>query len=620
MVDEHAPRAPFAARGPEDRDPNEPRYTFFVSFEGSQMENAQWVAETLATLGPGHRTYFYPAENLPGNDIDDRMTIAAEADHFIAVLSDRYFRHSGYAYDELNAALGRDRTGDKRHLLWVSFEPEIKAYARIRHRVGLRLYEIDPADRADRLLDFVQSALTGRNFGYTPGVRFPDELAEYDTSVEPFAAWIPPSWNPRGTDPLPVREDCYLRVDALWARDPTPFRAVLADRPGAALSATLRDAAISTPGHRSWHHLRSLTGRGAAYTDRDAVLAALEPPVEGDGPVGIVTGLALHSVSGIAEATTRAVESFERLHRLLPQDALVLRVEQGKAADPIWTAASVARRLHDHGLVVDAATRVRNTSRTAPGGVTDNALAVVLALIRRRRQELGAGTSFDTGTATAGRVGADTAAALVAELDDGAVLPPALDEATFLRHLRDCVPELWEAVVRSWAAHRTGAGWYAGLAVSSEWSDDLGAWIEVAADLADNPLYRPHHLLGRLDPASVERVVLGLEARRDLQSRWVGATGSPSTALKETPLAKCAPDTVRRLLRRRELQERLDPADPAYWVALACSPVPDHDAMAASGITPAEVLAARALSVADPVRAQRLGYYRRLLRPEGAAS
>ena len=619
MVDEQAPKAPFAARGPADSDI--PQYTFFVSFEDSQAANAQWVAEVLKTLEPEHRTYFYPVDNHAGADFEDRMDVAAEADHFIAILSDRYFRRDRKAYAELKVALGRDRSGDERHLLWVSFEREVAAYSSIKSRVGLPLYEVSFEDRADALLDFVHSARTGEAFGYTPGVRLLDEIGEFDTGVEPHAAWIPPTWNPRGTAPLPTREDHFLRVDALWARDPSPFRAILADRPGAALTATLRTSVVHEPGHRSWHLLRSLTGRDTPYRERADVLAALDPPVTGDSladPVGIVTGVPLNSSAGLAPVVERAVEGFVRLQALLPGDALVLRLQHGRAAAPAWAAALLARRLRDHGLVVDVATRGRDSVRPAPGGVTDQALEVLLGVIRQRRQSLGADSTF-TAPAADAQVGTDTATALVAALEAGGALPDGLTEATFLRHLRDVVPELWESVVRRYAAERTGSGWYAGLGVVAEWSADLAIWIEVAADRADSPLHRPEHLLGRLDQADIERVLLGLSGRRELQARWASATGSEAV-FEGCSWDRRPADSVRRMLRHQDLDAPLTPAHPAYWVALACTPTLDQAPITTIGLTPADVLSARPPAVTDPGRAQRLDYFRHLVRPDGAAS
>ncbi len=616
MVKEQAPRAPFAAMGPTD--PDIPQYTFFVSFEGTQAANAQWVAEVLKTLEPKHQTYFYPVDNHAGADFEDRMAIAAAADHFVAIFSDQYFRRNGIAYGELMVALANDRVGDKRHLLWVSFEPEITAIPSVRSRVGLPLHEVPHADRANALLDFVHSAQTGQAFGYTPGVRLADEIGEFDTGVEPHAAWIPSSWNPLGTEPLPTREDHFLRVDALWARDPSPFRAVLADRQGAALTATLRTSVVQEPGHRSWHLLRSLTGRDSAYRGRADVLDALDPQVSGEGPVGIVIGVPLNTAAGLQHVVERAAEGLLRLHALLPDDALVLRLQHGGAAAPAWAAALVARRLRDQGQVVDVATRARGAVRPAPGGVTDQVLEVLLGLIRQRRQLLGADTTFTAPTAEA-RVGTDTAIAMVAALEAGDVLPGGVSEAAFLRHLRDVVPEVWESVVRRYAAERTGSGWYVGLSVAAEWSADLAIWIEVAGDRVDSPLHRPEHLLGRLDRAGIERVVLGLSGRRELQARWASATGSGG-ALDRTAWDRLPVDSVRRLLRHQDLDTPLDPTDAAFWAALACTPTLDQASMTALGIAPAEVLSARPPVVTDPSRAQRLGYYRHLLRPDGAIS
>ena len=591
-----------------------------MSFEDSQAANAQWVAEVLKTLEPEHRTYFYPVDNHAGADFEDRMDVAADGGPLHRDLRRPVLPAHRYASRELMVALGRDPIGDEGTCSGSPSRgrPPPPLGQEPGRAAALRRVVRGPGRRAARLR---APRRTGEAFGYTPGVRLLDEIGEFDTGVEPHAAWIPPTWNPRGTAPLPTREDHFLRVDALWARDPSPFRAILADRPGAALTATLRTSVVHEPGHRSWHLLRSLTGRDTPYRERADVLAALDPPVTGDSladPVGIVTGVPLNSSAGLAPVVERAVEGFVRLQALLPGDALVLRLQHGRAAAPAWAAALLARRLRDHGLVVDVATRGRDSVRPAPGGVTDQALEVLLGVIRQRRQSLGADSTF-TAPAADAQVGTDTATALVAALEAGGALPDGLTEATFLRHLRDVVPELWESVVRRYAAERTGSGWYAGLGVVAEWSADLAIWIEVAADRADSPLHRPEHLLGRLDQADIERVLLGLSGRRELQARWASATGSEAV-FEGCSWDRRPADSVRRMLRHQDLDAPLTPAHPAYWVALACTPTLDQAPITTIGLTPADVLSARPPAVTDPGRAQRLDYFRHLVRPDRAAS
>lgn len=631
---QHEPQsdAPFAPRTPpkERADSRD----FFISWEGTQEDRAGWVHETLEAAG--YSTYFYPVHNRAADDYQDRMTDETDASrHILAIYSRAYFAQRGHAYGEALSALDGDPALKERRLLWVSFEAGIDAPTRFRTLIGLPLYQRPRSMWEDALLQYVASALNGTGFGYTPLVLRGDEIAVYDHSRPPWAAWVPVSWNPKGEDPLPARAERSMRIDRLWVRDRSPFRAVMADWRGTDVSQTLNTAsgAPLAVWKRRWHHLASLQGREQAYADRDAVVAALDPPAPSDTPLGVVTGFALAADVDPHQCEDRATEGARRLHRLLPEDALVVRVEGGSAQEAIWVAAGVARRLQADGIAVDLTTRLRTTDDQAPspGGDTDRAVDIVLDAVRTRRQALGAHVPWGAAGTAATNVGADTVAAVVDELNAGAALPDGLDEATFLRHVRDSMPSAWRPLIRRYAAGREFPGWFEGLSVVSEWPEDLRVWVESVDTQRDDPWYRPDLVLGRLPSDVVDRVLLTLDEGNPVLRCWLTETdtataralrtGSPGGQLD---LAGLDSDALRRVLRLRPhsieaSDETRDPTGPLPWIALSMGDeisVPDLDR---AGVDVDEVLASKPPIWSDPMLASRLEYYRRLVRPYGAA-
>ena len=106
MGRESASVGPFAPR--RTPDPADCR-DFFISWEGTQARNAQWVAETLTDAG--YRCYFYPWDNLAGDNYQRRMADEdALSAHVLCVFSNDYFarREDGrrsHAYGEAISAL-----------------------------------------------------------------------------------------------------------------------------------------------------------------------------------------------------------------------------------------------------------------------------------------------------------------------------------------------------------------------------------------------------------------------------------------------------------------------------------------------------------------------------------
>jgi hypothetical protein len=634
MESEDARGSPFAARRAPTRHPD--GIDFFISWEGTQADRAHWVNEVLNEAG--YSTYFYPIDNIDGNNYQERMTEAADKSrHILSLFSHAYFAEQGHAFGEALSALDWDPVGKLRRLLWVSFEEQIDAPSRFRTIVGLPLFGRPKDKWREALLEYARSALTGRNFGYTPHVLRGDEITLHDRIPRSWAAWISSSWDPHGDEPLPAVAERSFRVDRLWVRDRSPFRAVLADWPGADLPGALDTATDLLAGDgrpaRTWHHLTSLQGREHAYSDRDSVLAALQPPTTSDAPLGVVVGITLTGDVDLRLAEDKAADSLRLLENLLRNDALILRVEGGKAQDAIWLAAGVAERLRADGTVIDLATRLRTTDRHQHevGGAASSAVATVLALVRARRQALGAQVPWrapnEAGAATSG---ADTATALVDELNDGAALPHGLDEKTILRHIRDNLPGTWPSLVREYAARRDVPGWYAGLEVVSEWPDDLQHWITTAVAGRDNPLHRPELLLGRVTSAVVDRVLLSLDGRGQLLRRWLDETDTATArAIRQgfdlPSLDGLEPDALRRVLRFRPRAITVagpdtDPASTFRWISLTMGAelsIPDGTRV---GVDVDEILSSAPPLGKDPVSAGLLDYYRRLVRPHGVAS
>ena len=340
----------------------------------------------------------------------------------------------------------------------------------------------------------------------------------------------------------------------------------------------------------------------------------------------MVTSLRLTADVDLNDAVDRAAAGFGRLVELLPDDALVLRLEGGPSEQVIWTAAAVGWRLRGAGPPLDVATRLRPGDRAQPraGGVTADVLAIVLARLRSRRQELGATVGWaatgDDGTAP---LGPDSADALVRELEGGAAPPTGLTEPDLLRHVRDLLPELWAPLVRRYATNRAEPGWSSALGVASEWPADLAAWLDAAAAAPHDPLDRPDLVLSRLDDDVADRVLLALRDRPQTHRRWLVESGTPLARVLRSgsSLHELPADALRRVLRADLPVPTAAPRTDAFWVALSMSTTPDPATVRSAGIGVEvdQVLAWRGTEATDPVAARLLDYYRTLVRPFGAA-
>jgi hypothetical protein len=121
---------------------------FFISYTGTDVAWAEWVAQTLEDAG--YTTVLQTWELRPGQSFIPQMNQAlAEADRVLAVLSPAYFA-SEYTRDEWTAALVSAR-GERDRLLPVRVEA-VELPPLLATRVYVDLVGLDEPAAAERLL------------------------------------------------------------------------------------------------------------------------------------------------------------------------------------------------------------------------------------------------------------------------------------------------------------------------------------------------------------------------------------------------------------------------------------------------------------------------------------
>src|SRR5262245_43501702 len=104
-----------------DRQLRQPKaVNFFISYTGSDVEWAKWIAWELGRAG---YTYRLQAENIPpGSRFMNEMRLGVQnADHVLAILSPAYFE-SQFASLEFQSALAADPLGQARRVIPVRVE------------------------------------------------------------------------------------------------------------------------------------------------------------------------------------------------------------------------------------------------------------------------------------------------------------------------------------------------------------------------------------------------------------------------------------------------------------------------------------------------------------------
>lgn len=603
------------------------KHDFFVSFTEVDLDKATWVAQTLETAG--YRCLFQHKDFVGGQDINDRMIESSEdSERTISIWSDAYFA-SESAYSETVTRYGDDKLGRKRGLLWVAFDRDFRVpKMALRSKIGLLLYRTtDWAARAQALLRYVDSAITGIDFGHTDfTLPTGDAVIAFDGSVGPRATWIPPVWNAAGPDPMPLTDQRDVRLDVLWARDTTPFRAVVADWPGGDLAATLRGEADMPIRSRAWHDLPELFGRDRPYANRSDVVGALNPSDGStlNGPLGVIAGFSgADGVVQVATAVDRVTRAMEALHRLLPDDAIVLRVESDLPEWSIRVAAGAGRELHKRIGPVDVVTRIRTTDDAAPpmGGAIDNPIGLLMNAIRAHRLALGGvAAPWDATPGAVGGVGVDTAFALVRELNASAPNELPVAEALLLKHIRDCLPGVWPAVLQAHAGERGIHGWYIGLSVAAEWRTDLAIWTSAADEHHQRLIQNPLLAMGRCDTDAIDALVLAESTPSEVAARWAPyASDAVQAYLAGKRLPGMEIDTAHRLAHYVPAAQCDDPASPLFWMRLGTDPDFDPSLVRRAGYDPLHIVGSRYPLPTDPTLRQRLGYYRALIRPHGSS-
>lgn len=134
------------------------------------MKLAAWLDQQLCLKYGEDQVYFYPRSNPAAENFQQRMVLEMEGcSKTLAVLSENYFSSQAGLAEGMEA-LSQDWLGQERRLLWVTFE-KVRLRPFFAGRVGLQLQGVyDPQTRAEALLAYVDSAITGKGYGGTPFV------------------------------------------------------------------------------------------------------------------------------------------------------------------------------------------------------------------------------------------------------------------------------------------------------------------------------------------------------------------------------------------------------------------------------------------------------------------
>lgn len=447
-----------------------------------------------------------------------------------------------------------------------------------------------------------------------------DELARRArmTVVAGPDAWgIASGWDPLGPDVLPVTQECGVRLDVLWARDRSPFRAVLADAVGAPLI-DLLDRGMSSmpaPTQRKWLSLS--TDGEALPASRDQLLLDLGLDCSSPGPVGIVTTLHSSAAADLRAVAQSGASVLGALARLLPFEPIVLRVEDDSSERSIRLAALVGRFARASIPAVEVLTRVRTTDGALPlpGGSLRNAVALIGDTVRSRRQALGAEAPWPPfSDDPSPDVGADTAAAVPSELcRTTSPLPGRVPEDVFLRHVRDSCAGIWQFLVRAYARSEDPARWRAGLSAASDWTEDLECWI-TTCDLIPGSLLRHPDRFHSHDVEVIDRLILALRGTHgELVDPWLPfASPALRATLHPKPLTEQRP-SLARILATRAPDLLIDPNREVFLLSRdAAVPI---NALEAAGVSPEAVLSLAASPAQDPDLRHRTSYFRRIVRP-----
>jgi len=185
---------------------------FFISYNGKDVQWAEWIAWTLSDAGYSH--YFQKWDFRPGgNFVLDMQRAAADSERTLIVLTPDYLG-ALYTQPEWAAAFARDPTGDKRLVLPVRVAP-CETTGMLRTIVYCDLIGLSADQARTRLLDALRP--TGKP---DAAPAFPGQEAAQSPFPGPAAPAHPPSATASDALQAAARE-----LRALLATPGTTFRA-----------------------------------------------------------------------------------------------------------------------------------------------------------------------------------------------------------------------------------------------------------------------------------------------------------------------------------------------------------------------------------------------------------
>ncbi len=409
-------------------------------------------------------------------------------------------------------------------------------------------------------------------YHHTPWGVFAEQLGGKapGRQVSLLASAVPRDWQPAGFAAA-SRTGSSVWLDLRWVVDRNRATAVLADpvdadaaadlnraeealeaaeRDFAAAQEAVRGTAVTALESRRWFTIE-VTGRGdpATVSDYSSI-------VHGDAEWTKASQPAFVLRLDVSTATPATADNYHRevagwLIRLsvdFPRASVIVTIRAAEAVDALLMAVLLAQRLDvrrsEDGRTWVAFTRTSASiivEQSLPG--TDLSQVVAALADAARRRDLPVPVLSPVATiAAAGAVSPETTALaavsdvarqLVAELESGQAIagPPGRDpDEALLCSVRDLMPTLFRALLRSYAANRTGSGWGVSLAVAAQADEDLRAWLAAAMEAQRRPDSADDALPLRYGTSPGDAVLLELARTHQNAEAWKSLITSPEAA------------------------------------------------------------------------------------------